>query len=812
MKKLLGCWCVVLLSCGPRPAGNLDENAETVTVLPPESHQDGAPATGSVTYAVSREALAPLTLTKNVAVDAVAATDVTVTLPVDLSTQGVWARAWLPDGGWLEIAGERQWPSPGALVFFPLDARALTLRAEKTQQIALQMLASIDSAGGGFDVLPEAPISVEIPQGDGEIDDVPHSPTNADDTMLRLTHLELTAATDTRMVFGACGSTAPLRTFDVVGGVPFSSTELLPAGDLCTQSTGHVSAKLEVLGRVRRFSETALRPVTPVTVLDTSTGVGTWLGAPAPGQRLDFDLHGLTGFSTGANVLLRVDASAPVSFGACSQLVTRAPGESVLLPSDAPLCVETTTQAHVRVTLLAVTAARTEETGVCTAPTALPACNGTTMLERLNCLPGVTATAAQMTPLPPGASQFLLHITQPVDHFRPDGPTFKQRVLLTVRDEDAPMVMLTTGYELFGYFSEPATEFATNQIEVEHRFFKESTPDPRDYSTLTIMQSAWDSHRIVEALRPIFTKPWLTTGASKGGMTALYHRRFFPCDVEASAPYVTPLSLGLQDARYGPWLKQLGGPMWENCRGTFEDLEIGIIGNRAQYASTLQGTYELVGSPVNALWMLTGQPYWSMFQSGTQADPDEGCPAYEPYRGSPQFGALVDQYASYGSSYSDQAWQQAELDAYSYQTQNELGSPGGNRAHLEQFGPIPELPDPGLLLFANGNVAHPEFEARAMTDVRRWLQTHGERFVFVYGGFDPWSGGRVDSTGAQDTFNYLVEGGSHGSQLSMLPDEQQTEAFGRISAWLGVQRVHKRGKAAEAQLPTYRDFMHLHPL
>jgi hypothetical protein len=672
------------------------------------------------------------------------------------------------------------------------------------------VVASIDSAGGGFEANTEAAITANVPNGVGAVDEVPHDPINADDTMLRLAHLELRAEADMRLLIGACDSTA-LLVFDVKAGVPFSSTELLPAGNLCTQTNGKVELKLEVIGRVRRFSENALRPVKPLSVLDTATGVGRWLGVPLAGQRLDFDLHGITGFGTGAKVLLRVDG-ASVAFGACDQpLVTRAAGESIVVSNDAALCVEPSAAAHVRVTVLAVTAPRTEETGECHAPTALPACAETSMLGRLNCIPGVSATSAQMTPLPPGASQFLLKITQPVDHFRPDGPTFTQRVLLTVRDENAPMVMLTTGYELFGYFAELTTEFATNQIEIEHRFFKESTPNPRDYTTLTIMQSAWDSHRIVEKLRPLFTKPWITTGASKGGMTALYHRRFFPCDVEASAPYVTPLSLGLQDSRYGPWLKQLGGAQWENCRLTFEELEIGVISKRAQYAPTLQGTYSKVGSAENALWMITGQPYWSMFQSGTQADPQEGCPAYEPYRGSPQFGAVVDQYASYGSSYSDQAWQQATLDSYSYQTQNELGSPGSNRAHLEQFGPIPDLPDPGALLFRN--VTHPEFEARAMTDVRRWLQTHGERFVFVYGGFDPWSGGRVDSTGAQDTFNYLVEGGSHGSQLSMLPDAQQTEAFGRLSTWLDVPRVHKRGKAADGtRLPTYADFMNRHPL
>ena len=41
--------------------------------------------------------------------------------------------------------------------------------------------------------------------------------------------------------------------------------------------------------------------------------------------------------------------------------------------------------------------------------------------------------------------------------------------------------------------------------------------------------------RIFEALGALFPAPWVNTGHSKGGMTALFHRRYFPCDVAATA-------------------------------------------------------------------------------------------------------------------------------------------------------------------------------------------------------------------------------------------------------------------------------------
>ncbi|MGV3622013.1 MAG: hypothetical protein ACO1OB_14420, partial [Archangium sp.] len=505
------------------------------------------------------------------------------------------------------------------------------------------------------------------------------------------------------------------------------------------------------------------------------------------------------------HAMLRVSSSAPVALGACtSQGSALQPGSVVLVPVDARLCAKPSRAADLQVTLTALVTPRSEAPGVCGARPPAAECTGTTLVEKLNCVPGIEAVEVDDPRLPSNLKQYRVLVTQPVDHFRPDGATFGQRVLITVRDEAAPVVLHTTGYELFQYFSDVSRYFKTNEVEVEHRFFNTSTPNPADYSTLTIMQSAWDSHRIVELLSPLFTGNWVNTGHSKGGMTALYHRRFFPCDVTASAPYVMPLSLGKQDARYGPWLAQIGGPQYATCRLTFDTVDTSLISRRAELAPTLRGTYQRIGSQENALW--------GMFQYGTQADPDEGCPAYEPLLGHPQFDQYVEQFASYGESMSDQAFEQSELDAYSYQTQNELGSPGSNRAHLAQFG-IPTLPDTYELLF-DGDPVLPGFEKRAMPDVQAWLSKYGERFFFLYGGFDPWTGGKIDISGTTDTLLYVVPGASHGVSIDDLTGTEREEAFSQMEAWLGAERIPKTAnkKSDGERLPAYRDFMHLKKL
>lgn len=784
-------------------------------MLPTRSHREGAALSDVIAYEASREALAPLTLQQGRFVQAQAAVETEVALPVDFSTQGVWARVTLTEGGWLEVSSRRQRIDGSALVFFPMSNKALRFTVERAQGVVLEPVASVDSAGGGFDVKSEAPVTTPLVVGAVRIDDVVTLP---DDTFARLARVELRASAAGQVLLGRCGEGGHTPTvidasFEVTPGAPVVTTQWLAAGALCVQSNVAAELTVAVEGRVRRFAETSLRAVRPVTVLDTASGVGGWLGAPAPAQPLEVSLDGLTGLGDATHVLFRVASDGPVSLGACGATATaRAAGSLVLLPVTTKLCASVARQAQLAVTLVATVGARSEAVGQCGARPPTPDCTATTLLGKLRCIPGVAADPLSSPRTPPGSTQYLLTITQPVDHFRPEGATFGQRAILTVRNEAGPVVLHTTGYELFSYFSDLSRHFSTNELELEHRFYNASTPQPLDYSTLTIMQSAWDSHRVVEALSPLFPAAWVNTGHSKGGMTALYHRRFFPCDVAATAPYVTPLSLDRQDARYGPWLAQLGGAAHARCHQAMETLEQGVIARRAEFAPRLQGTYTRVGSPENALWTMTGATLWNIFQSGTQNDPERGCPAWEPLLGHPDFDLYVGQYATYAESYADESLQQTPLDGYSYQTQNELGSPGMSRAHLEQFGPIPLLLDQEQLSFGS-DVPVPVFEPRAMRDVQSWLKRHGEHFFFLYGGFDPWTGGKVDVEDVRDALQFVVPGADHGVSIDDLAEPQREEAYSRIEGWLGARRLPKRAGAARGEdLPAYRDFMHLHRL
>jgi hypothetical protein len=71
------------------------------------------------------------------------------------------------------------------------------------------------------------------------------------------------------------------------------------------------------------------------------------------------------------------------------------------------------------------------------------------LLAKLGTLDGVTVEEHPTETAP--YTYYVLRFTQPVDHARPDGATFEQRVSLLHRDLDAPMIALTSGYwDYFG--------------------------------------------------------------------------------------------------------------------------------------------------------------------------------------------------------------------------------------------------------------------------------------------------------------------------------------------------------------------------
>ncbi|MBI1752120.1 MAG: hypothetical protein HY014_02120 [Acidobacteria bacterium] len=440
----------------------------------------------------------------------------------------------------------------------------------------------------------------------------------------------------------------------------------------------------------------------------------------------------------------------------------------------------------------------------------------TDILAILRGVAGVSE-ASEGTATVAGTRFFNITFTQPVDHHAFSGASFPQSLTLLYRSRLAPMVLSTAGYSIPRTSSqgEPTRLLQANQLYVEHRFFSTSTPSPMDWTKLDIFQAAHDEHRVVQAFKPLFAGKWLSTGGSKGGMTATYHRRFFPEDVDATLAYVAPQSYGDTDSRYIPFLQARGGAA---NRAAIEAWQQAVLDHREQVralfeadASNRHETLDLLGSD-KALELAVLEAPFTLWQFGDSTlattVPASTAPAADLY-------AFLDA-SSFGVV---KAWGDRTLlyfQPYYFQAATQLGYPATKDSHLKG------LKYPG----ADAARTFPPigipkvFDSAAMLDVQAWVSNQATRMMFIYGENDPYTAAAFvlgSAAQARDNHLYIVPGGNHGARLATLPDPQRTEAYVLLSGWMGVtvqpERIQARTATAQPPLIDANEtFLDLHRL
>jgi hypothetical protein len=417
------------------------------------------------------------------------------------------------------------------------------------------------------------------------------------------------------------------------------------------------------------------------------------------------------------------------------------------------------------------------------------------LLGKLRALDGVTVEEAQTQPQP--YTYYVLRFTQPVDHATPGGPTFAQRVSLLHRDLDAPMIALTSGY--WDYYGDTPYELTTllaaNQISIEHRYFGESRPDPADWTHLTIRQMADDQHRIISALRTVYPGAFLTTGGSKGGMTATYHRRFYPDDVDGTVPYVAPISFGAPDLRYPGFLDTIGPP---TCRAQLRAAATEMLQNRRAALLALaeaqagEGGHAYTRIPLGpaleasvaslewAFWQYFGVNYCTVVPSASASDLD--------------LWKFLDQISPVTDN--DDATV-GRFEAYYHQAYAQLGYPDAGAAYLDLYLMFRDADYDGAL-----PAGVPPYDGgAAMQDIDAFVQGGSSRMLFVYGAWDPWTGGKYTLGGAADSLLLEQPQGTHGARLGRLPEAERALAFGKLQAWTGVAPALPQQVTALAPAP-----------
>ena len=407
------------------------------------------------------------------------------------------------------------------------------------------------------------------------------------------------------------------------------------------------------------------------------------------------------------------------------------------------------------------------------------------ILAALRATPGVASVQESTSGLPDVRS-FVFTFQQPVDHRNPTGTTFSQTLTLLHRSATAPVVLAATGYDIprSPAQGEPARILAANQLQVEHRYFGSSTPSPLDWRYLDIFQAASDHHRIVQAFRPLYSGRWLSTGGSKGGMTAIFHRRFFPADVDATLAYVTPISFSEADMRYDSFVASRGTAavqaalaVWQQAILLDRRDEVGAL--LATDAAQRGHTFNTLGLDRTLEFAVLEAPFF-LWQDGDAARASQAPPATAS--ASTLYGFLDTIFSGVVGRWSDAFL--TFFAPYYYQSACQLGNPSGE-SRLQGL----RYPGQDRPAVYPPNGVTKVFDPAPMLDIQTWVSTSAERILFIYGENDPWTAGAFDvppAAQARDNHRYVVPSGNHGSRLSQLPEPQRSEAYALLARWLGA--------------------------
>ena len=159
-------------------------------------------------------------------------------------------------------------------------------------------------------------------------------------------------------------------------------------------------------------------------------------------------------------------------------------------------------------------------------------------------------------------SLYYIYFVQPIDHFHPERGTYEQRAALHFKGWDQNVVVCTHGYNMPdapGMIrpTDLAKHLNANQLNIEHRYFGQSLPEPYDEMRFTYFnaeQQAHDLHAIVSALKTTLFKTgkWASTGTSKDGITSALYAFFSDkehwTDIDVFVPFCAPFMVGTTDS------------------------------------------------------------------------------------------------------------------------------------------------------------------------------------------------------------------------------------------------------------------------
>jgi hypothetical protein len=380
---------------------------------------------------------------------------------------------------------------------------------------------------------------------------------------------------------------------------------------------------------------------------------------------------------------------------------------------------------------------------------------------------------------------YKIMVRQAINHADTNKGFFLQRVFVADKGKENPVVLITEGYganyaAIPRYINELSPMLNANQICVEHRYFGESWPIPINWDYLTVENAAGDHHAIVQLFKKYYSGKWINTGISKGGQTCVYHRTFYPNDVDVTVAYVAPLNFGVEDGRHEPFLKNVPGTAEQRKR--IQEIQIELLKNREillpkmmEYSKEKNYHFRISMDEVFDYCVLE-YPF-ALWQPGRYIDkiPAENTSIEELFNhlllvSPPSYFAIEDMES---------------IKSFFVQAARELGYYGYDVKPFKKYLSIKTAKNYLSKIFLPEDV-QVTYEKSTAEKVKKFIKSTDAEILFIYGEYDPWSASGFVVPQKSNLLKVLKPGGNHSSRIGNLPENQKEMVKEKLESWLGI--------------------------
>ena len=277
-------------------------------------------------------------------------------------------------------------------------------------------------------------------------------------------------------------------------------------------------------------------------------------------------------------------------------------------------------------------------------------------------------------------------------------------------------------------------------------------------------------------LKNIYKEKWVNTGISKGGQTTMYHRYFYPDDVDVSVGYVCPLNFSNEDKRVYKFLENVGD---SNCRNRILQYQVEMLKNKAEYlpefdklAQKRKLTYKM--GLLQAYELTVFEYSFAFWQWGViNCDSIPVIPK-SPYK----MVRHLDYVAGIGWISNEGI---SRLQPFFYQALAEIGFYGYNITPFKGLVSYTENP---VFDFSAPDGISIKYDPEPMRELDNFVRHEANNMIFIYGETDPWSATSVDLTYNTNSIKIVKPGGSHLTRINNLPEEQKKIVIEILKEWL----------------------------